>query len=73
MSWRNSEGYSDPTAGQALANIMREERMKKRRYGCGRLSGTGERHRYAGRKRLEDGGPDFEETPQARKGENAEG
>ena len=20
MSWRNSEGYSDPTAGQALAN-----------------------------------------------------
>ena len=28
MSYRNSEGYSDPTAGKALARIMREERIK---------------------------------------------
>ena len=28
--YRNHEGYSDPTAGQALANIIREERAKRR-------------------------------------------
>lgn len=27
--YRNCEGYADPTAGAALAHIMREERMKK--------------------------------------------
>lgn len=27
--YRNCEGYADPTAGTALAHIMREERMKK--------------------------------------------
>ncbi len=26
MYYRNSEGYPDPTAGQALANIRREEK-----------------------------------------------
>ncbi len=31
MSYRNQEGYRDPTAGAALANIMREERRRKRR------------------------------------------
>ena len=30
MGYRNHEGYSDPTAGQALANIAREERAKRR-------------------------------------------
>ena len=30
MSYRNSEGYSDPTAGQALGNITREERRRRR-------------------------------------------
>ena len=30
MAYRNHEGYSDPTAGQALANIAREERAKRR-------------------------------------------
>ena len=27
--YRNCEGYADPTAGAALAHIMREERMNK--------------------------------------------
>ena len=26
--YRNSEGYSDPTAGEALSNIIKEERRK---------------------------------------------
>ena len=49
MSYRNSEGYSDPTAGQALANIRREERRKKRmldnewRETDGRISRAGKR------------------------------
>ena len=30
MYYRNSEGYRDPTAGQALANIRRDERNRKR-------------------------------------------
>ena len=29
--WRNSSGYSDPTAYQAIANITREERRSRRR------------------------------------------
>ena len=28
--YRNSEGYADPTAGSALANVQREERKKER-------------------------------------------
>ena len=28
---RNAEGYYDPTAGEALLNIMREERKKANR------------------------------------------
>ena len=31
MSYRNSEGYFDPTAGKALARIMHDERKKKAR------------------------------------------
>lgn len=31
MSYRNYEGYSDPTAGTALGNIRREERRRRRR------------------------------------------
>lgn len=30
MAYRNHEGYSDPTAGRALANIAREERAKRK-------------------------------------------
>ena len=30
MRYRNSEGYADPTAGAALAQIEYEERLKKR-------------------------------------------
>ncbi len=28
--YRNHEGYSDPTAGQAMENITREERRRRR-------------------------------------------
>lgn len=28
--YRNHEGYPDPTAGRALANIRREERAKRK-------------------------------------------
>ena len=30
MSYRNAEHYYDPTAGEALENIAREERRKRR-------------------------------------------
>lgn len=30
MTYRNSEGYPDPTAGEALAKIAREDRRKQR-------------------------------------------
>lgn len=30
MKYRNAEGYPDPTASQALANICREERRKRK-------------------------------------------
>ena len=30
MYYRNSEGYRDPTAGQALANVMREQKRVAR-------------------------------------------
>ena len=26
MIWRNAEGFKDPTAGQAIENVMREEK-----------------------------------------------
>ena len=29
--YRNSEGYSDPTAGEALSNIFKEERNARRK------------------------------------------
>ena len=29
--YRNNEGYSDPTAGAAMRNILRDERKKRRR------------------------------------------
>lgn len=31
--YRNHEGYPDPTAGEALANVRREERASKRMEG----------------------------------------
>lgn len=30
VSWRNAEGYYDPTAGAALSNIERERRAAKK-------------------------------------------
>ena len=32
MDKRNSEGYADPTAAEALANVAREERAKANKY-----------------------------------------
>ena len=29
--YRNHEGYADPSVGEALANIIRQERKEKRR------------------------------------------
>ena len=29
--YRNREGYADPSVGEALANIIRQERKEKRR------------------------------------------
>ena len=59
--YRNAEGYSDPTAGKALENILREERRLRRRlwtmiwrYTDDRNSGTGQRDHYTGRKGLQD-------------------
>ena len=31
MICRNSEYYADPTAGKAIANVMREEKAKRKR------------------------------------------
>ena len=31
MIWRNGEGYYDPTAGEAISNIIREEKLKARK------------------------------------------
>lgn len=28
--YRNHEGYSDPTAGEAMSNVTREERRRRR-------------------------------------------
>lgn len=30
MLWRNRDGYYDPTAGEALKRIRKEERRKRR-------------------------------------------
>ena len=30
MEYKNSEGYSDPTAGEAISNVMREYRTRRR-------------------------------------------
>ena len=32
MEWRNDEGYPDPTAAEALANVARGERAKAKQY-----------------------------------------
>ena len=32
MEWRNDEGYPDPTAAEALANVTREDRAKANKY-----------------------------------------
>lgn len=40
MSWRNGEGYPDPTAEMALGNLIREEKRKKKRNGGNKYAGT---------------------------------
>lgn len=52
MSYRNSEGYYDPTAGAALAQVKREEHRKVYRplvYICSRYSGDTECNTAAAR------------------------
>ncbi len=48
MIWRNGDGYPDPTAGEAISNIIREERLKERMRRLGLLppdgTNTGRRH-----------------------------
>ena len=48
MGHRNQEGYSDPTAGQAYANIRREERAKSK---AARMEKLREQAGYAPKKR----------------------
>ena len=42
MIWRNGDGYPDPTAGEAISNIIREERLRtsNRRWPRSRASGS---------------------------------
>ena len=69
MSWRNFEGYSDPTAGEALGNITREERRRRRRLlregrnTVDQTSGTGKHDSEAGRTGLPGRAKDAQETP----------
>ena len=56
MRFLNSSGYNDPTAGQALANIRREERRRekqKRRKMNDRISGAGQHNCGTGREGLQ--------------------
>ncbi len=41
MIWRNGDGYPDPTAGEAISNIIREERLKERMRRRGLLPADG--------------------------------
>ena len=45
VGYRNHEGYSDPTAGQAYANIRREERQRRKAAACPASSKNTPRHR----------------------------
>ena len=63
MSYRNREGYSDPTAGQAMGNITREEHRRRRQIREASddwIRGAGERHRPAGREGLPNSAEDAE-------------
>jgi len=50
MAYRNHEGYSDPTAGQALANIAREERAKRRGVYVERYTASTRKNPYSARR-----------------------
>ena len=43
MIWRNGEGYYDPTAGEAISNIIREEKLKRRMQRLGLLTADGKK------------------------------
>ena len=54
MAYRNHEGYSDPTAGQALANIAREERAKRKGVYVERYTAPARRNQYPVRRSKAD-------------------
>ncbi len=39
MDWRNSEGYPDPAATEAIANVMREEKWRPCVFICSPYAG----------------------------------
>ena len=51
MAYRNHEGYSDPTAGQALANICRKERLKRKAVYVERYTAPAEKYNKPARRR----------------------
>ena len=51
MAYRNHEGYSDPTAGRALANIAREERAKRKAVYVERYTAPQRYNTYPARRR----------------------
>ncbi len=69
MSYRNHEGYSDPTAGIALRRIQREERRRKYRQKqeeeetYDKISGVGERDYYPGGEGLQSDAPITQTAP----------
>ena len=78
MNYKNAEGYSDPTAGQAIANAMREERRRKKqahkwRKAYEQHTGIGQRYRRTGCKGLqaECSDPEASQHKQVRKSTRA--
>ena len=70
LIWKNNSGYFDPTAGEALSRIIREEKRRKRmlrnadrRDTHRTISGTGQRHRSPGGQGLSVHTPPAEASP----------
>ena len=75
MNYRNSKGYSDPTAGQALENITREEnRVKPGRWIKSYVWIPGARcgRRITGRKGLQNSYPAEKTGPGEPRGTDAD-
>ena len=72
VKYRNSKGYSDPTAGKALENISREEKTGRwiKAYEC--VSGTRRGYRVAGGKGLQNSHPAEKATSREQGGKDAD-